>query len=125
MSNYMNIACNLDAEIQSAKTIDDAQRTSVRILEATSNVAQDSATPDLTDIERHLLTIVILSAAHRSEHSYSLKYMRQLLRHDLHAWRCALPDDMSELYKAFIEKTAPGFRSIAQSGLLARLSTIH
>ncbi len=117
------ISGSLDAEIHSAKTIEDAQRTSARILEATAGVRPTD--PELSDIERQLLAIVILSAAHRSDDSYSLKYMRQLLRHDLHAWRQALPNEMNEVYKAFLERTAPGFRTVAQSGLLARLSTIH
>ena len=123
MSNF-TISGSLDAEIHSAKTFEDAQRTSARILAATASVAAKHD-PELSDIERQLLAIVILSAAHRSDYSYSLKYMRQLLRHDLHAWRAALPNEMNELYKAFLERTAPGFRTVAQSGLLARLSTIH
>lgn len=123
MSNF-NLASNFDAEIHSARTVEDAQRTSARILEATARAAE-VADPVLTDVERHLLTIVILSAAYRSECSYSLKYMRQLLRHDLHEWRSALPNELNEVYKGFLERTAPPFRSVAQSGLLARLSTIH
>ncbi|HEY9681251.1 MAG TPA: hypothetical protein V6C86_06705 [Oculatellaceae cyanobacterium] len=122
MSNFI-VARALEAEIHSAKTIEDAQRTSVRILEATA--AYKTTAAELDEVEQHLLAIVILSAAHRSEHSYSLKYMRQLLKHDLHAWRSALPTDMNQFYKAFLERTAPSFRSVAQSGLLARLSTIH
>jgi hypothetical protein len=122
MSDFM-MARTLEAEIHSAKTIEDAQKASVRILEATA--AYKTTNAELDEVERHLLAIVILSAAHRSEHSYSLKYMRQLLKHDLHAWRSALPNDMNEFYKAFLERTAPSFRTTAQSGLLARLSTIH
>ena len=125
MSNFKNIAGTLDAEIHSAKTLEDAQRTSARILEATSRGDSQVVDPELSDIERQILTIVILSAAHRSDYSYSLKYMRQLLRHDLHAWKCALPTDLNELYKAFIERTAPTFSTLAQTCLLARLSTIN
>jgi hypothetical protein len=125
MSKLFDLAGTLDAEIHSAKTFEDAQRTSQRILEVTSHGDTQLIDPVMSDVERHLLAIVILSAAHRSEHSYSLKYMRQLLKHDLRAWRSALPREMNELYKAFIERTAPAFTALAQSLLLEKLSTIN
>ena len=125
MSKLIDFAGTLDAEIHSAKTFEDAQRTSARILDVTSSGDTQLVDPILSDVERHLLALVILSAAHRSDYSYSLKYMRQLLRHDLRAWRSALPREMNELFKAFIERTAPAFTAMAQSGLLERLSTIN
>jgi hypothetical protein len=125
MSKLIDLAGTLDAEIQSAKTFEEAQRTSAKILEFTSSGDTQVVDPAFSDVERYLLALVILSAAHRSDYSYSLKYMRQLLRHDLRAWRSALPREMNELFKAFIERTAPGFATMAQSGLLARLSTIN